>query len=136
MAMERWRQVKELLQSALEQQPDNRSAFLDKVCAGDSSLRSEVESLIEHHKLADNFLKSPIAEIQAHLSEHDLTPHLNGSVNQDKVKPDSVGDATSDTGSDPLIGRTLGEFTILEKLGEGGFGAVYRAQQFTLGREA
>lgn len=35
-----------------------------------------------------------------------------------------------------LIGRTLGEFVILEKLGEGGFGAVYRAEQPVLAREA
>lgn len=35
-----------------------------------------------------------------------------------------------------LIGRTLGEFTILEKLGEGGYGAVYRAEQPVLAREA
>jgi serine/threonine protein kinase len=38
--------------------------------------------------------------------------------------------------SDPLIGRMLGEFIIREKLGEGGFGIVYRAEQLTLAREA
>ncbi|MEW6733363.1 MAG: protein kinase [Acidobacteriota bacterium] len=38
--------------------------------------------------------------------------------------------------SDPLIGRTLKEYVIREKLGEGGFGIVYRAEQSILSREA
>ncbi|MCS6886021.1 MAG: SUMF1/EgtB/PvdO family nonheme iron enzyme [Acidobacteriota bacterium] len=37
---------------------------------------------------------------------------------------------------DTLLGRTLGGFVIREKLGEGGFGAVYRAEQQILGRKA
>ncbi len=37
---------------------------------------------------------------------------------------------------DPLIGRNLGDFIIEEKLGEGGFGAVYQANQITLSRPA
>ena len=37
---------------------------------------------------------------------------------------------------DPLLGRDLdGRFTILEKLGEGGMGAVYRGMQHSVGRE-
>ncbi len=38
--------------------------------------------------------------------------------------------------ADPLIGRTLGEFILRGKIGEGGFGAVYRAEQPTLNRPA
>ncbi|MBK7994344.1 MAG: protein kinase [Blastocatellia bacterium] len=37
---------------------------------------------------------------------------------------------------DPIVGRTLGDFLVKEKLGEGGFGAVYKATQLTLEREA
>src|SRR5262249_23654761 len=44
--------------------------------------------------------------------------------------------AVANQESDLLIGRTLGEFTIHEKLGEGGFGVVYRAEQLALAREA
>src|SRR5438046_1001134 len=40
------------------------------------------------------------------------------------------------TSLDPFLGRTLGEFVIAEKLGEGGFGSVYRAEQPALDREA
>jgi WD40 repeat protein/serine/threonine protein kinase len=35
-----------------------------------------------------------------------------------------------------LTGRTLGDFTVLDKLGEGGYGVVFRAEQRALGREA
>ncbi len=37
---------------------------------------------------------------------------------------------------EPIVGRVLGDFLVKEKLGEGGFGAVYKAQQITLVREA
>ena len=40
------------------------------------------------------------------------------------------------TRTESLIGRTLGEFVVREKLGEGGFGAVFRAEQPLLAREA
>jgi serine/threonine-protein kinase len=37
---------------------------------------------------------------------------------------------------DQLVGRSLGEFVLRERIGEGGFGAVYRANQPALDREA
>src|SRR5438477_7503164 len=37
---------------------------------------------------------------------------------------------------DPIVGRTLGDFVVRDKIGEGGFGAVYRAEQPMLAREA
>jgi formylglycine-generating enzyme required for sulfatase activity/serine/threonine protein kinase len=50
------------------------------------------------------------------------------------IQPDQGAPRAPD--GDALIGRTLGGFVILEKLGEGGFGAVYRAEQRVLAREA
>jgi len=47
-----------------------------------------------------------------------------------------MGLEQSTSGSDPLIGRRLGDFVVLAKLGEGGFGKVYRAEQPVLEREA
>src|SRR4030095_17249473 len=47
MNPERWREVEDIYQSAIEIEPDSRGAFLEKVCKGAAALRSEVESLLE-----------------------------------------------------------------------------------------
>jgi serine/threonine protein kinase/tetratricopeptide (TPR) repeat protein len=47
MTAERWHQVREVLHQALERPPEERSAFLDAACSEDSSLRQEVQSLLE-----------------------------------------------------------------------------------------
>ena len=46
MKPERWRKIDELFQSALDCEPERRSAFLDASCSGDNLLREEVESLL------------------------------------------------------------------------------------------
>jgi WD40 repeat protein/serine/threonine protein kinase len=125
MAQENWSQVKELLQSALENETEQRAAFLDSACAGNPSLKAEVESLIALSSQAAKFLETPIIEIGDRLSTEEF------------IKIDSSGvSEKTDSSIDLLIGRTLGEFTIKEKIGEGGFGVVYRAEQFTLARQA
>ena len=43
---ERWRKIKEIFSLTLEREASQRMAFLDEACAGDESLRSEVESLL------------------------------------------------------------------------------------------
>ena len=46
MTPERWQQVRDVLERALELAPKQRSAFLDRACSSDSSLRQEVETLL------------------------------------------------------------------------------------------
>jgi hypothetical protein len=55
MNPERWREIKPLLESALELEAGDRRAFLDEACAGDASLRLEVESFIAAHEQAGYF---------------------------------------------------------------------------------
>ena len=56
----RWQQVKDLLAQTLEVSPPERPAFLERICAGDSALRSEIESLLEAGDMAGRgFLESP-----------------------------------------------------------------------------
>lgn len=50
MTVERWQQVKDLLQKALELAPEERNAFLDQSCSSDHSLRREVENLLNSSK--------------------------------------------------------------------------------------
>ena len=53
---ERWQRVDQLLQSALEREPEQRVAFLREVCAGDESMLREVESLFILTRTSRRFL--------------------------------------------------------------------------------
>jgi eukaryotic-like serine/threonine-protein kinase len=59
MKAERWRQIDTIFHQAVELLAEQRSAFLDRACSDDASLRKEVEALIAFHDRAGNFLQSP-----------------------------------------------------------------------------
>lgn len=59
MDPERWRKIEALYEAALGVEPPQRAALLAERCAGDESLRSEVESLLLHDEKAGRFLNTP-----------------------------------------------------------------------------
>src|SRR5215467_6699979 len=61
MQGERWRQVDKIFHDLLEQTPEERASFLDRVCANDPSLKKEVEQLIEAYERSESFLDPPAA---------------------------------------------------------------------------
>jgi serine/threonine protein kinase len=100
METNRWRQIEDLFQSALDCEPARRAVFLDSACAGDAALRKEVESLLASYEKG-GFTESPAFAEGLHLLE--------------------------ESGERSLAGQNIGPYKVIRKLGQGGMGAVYLA---------
>lgn len=65
MNPDRWRKIEQIYNAALELQPDRRDAYLAEACAGDDSLREEVEALLRNSSGTEDFMKGPALEFAA-----------------------------------------------------------------------
>jgi hypothetical protein len=62
---ERWQKVDRLYHSALAVEQSQRASFLEQACAGDQSLKQEVESLLAESEGGDSFLEAPAMQVAA-----------------------------------------------------------------------
>ena len=67
MTPRRWQQIERLFHDALERPLEERAAFLDQSCAGDDSLRREVNALLDSPATANRFLDRDALEVAASL---------------------------------------------------------------------
>jgi len=106
MKAERWERVNELYHEALSRAGGEREAFLAEACNNDPEVLREVETLLRAHEGAGSFLDSPALEV-----------------------------AAQEMAEDSYIGRTLGHYEVLSRVGAGGMGEVYLARDLRLGRK-
>src|SRR5262245_53646943 len=108
MKPERWRQVDQVFQEALERAPEERAAFVSEACGGDDSLRREVETLLAFDGETGDYIDAPAYQLMARLMAED--------------EPRS------------LAGKSIGHYQIISLVGKGGMGHVYRARDTKLDR--
>jgi serine/threonine protein kinase/dipeptidyl aminopeptidase/acylaminoacyl peptidase len=113
MKPERWQQLDGLFHAALDRTPEQRAAFLDEACAGDESLRKQVEALLVSHEEAGSFIDSPAMEVEAR----------------------GLGADLGTQEAELRTGELVSHYRIIAPLGLGGMGQVFLAHDMTLGRK-
>jgi eukaryotic-like serine/threonine-protein kinase len=109
---DRWRQVKEIFESAQAMDPAERSNYLNEICGDDESLRKDVEDLLIADASNEDFL---------------VTPALDFVWGMMADEPNAT--------SEFVDGQKVGRYTIRYRLGAGGMGQIYLAEDEKLGRK-
>ena len=109
MTPERWRKIEDVFHSAAARPIEEQNGFLKEACAGDESLRREVEKLLKRDRASNRSF--------------------------DKIASEAAASWMLESERDELIGQSFGRYEILARLGSGGMGEVYLGRDKSLDRK-
>ncbi len=104
--------IQAILQQAATCPAGEIAGLLDRECGNNAALRAEVESLLNSATAAGRFMASPTAGPNEGAIDHAGLPTESSASKAEKV-----------------LGASIGPYKLLQRIGEGGFGLVYMAEQ-------
>src|SRR4030095_5376577 len=118
MSPERWREIEEVFQAAVELPPTERAPYLNDRCGNDVELKNEVMKLLASDDSAADFIEVPIWTDNRFLNTS-VRRELSSSIDREFNGGDH----------DNFLGKEVGVYKPTKEIGRGGMGAVYLADR-------